>query len=109
MQGRPLNDFKKEAESAGAGIRDFAAPEGESWKDVNARAKDFIINDIIGKHFRVDGNNEAPTGSYIFLVVTHGGFIMEFTNAFKWIADPAYADKFNNNSRNCSISIFHFQ
>lgn len=27
--------------------RDFAIENGESWKDVNARALDFICNDII--------------------------------------------------------------
>ena len=34
---------------------------------------------------------------------------MEFTNAFRWLADPSFVDKFNNNSRNCSISIFNFK
>jgi len=33
------------------GIRDFAAPGGESWKDVNARAKNFIGNDILKNYF----------------------------------------------------------
>jgi hypothetical protein len=33
------------------GIRDFSSPNGESWKDVNARARDFIYNDILVKYF----------------------------------------------------------
>ena len=88
------------------GIRDYAAPQGESWKDVNARAKDFIVKDIIKKYFMVDGNKPPLDVRYDFLVVTHGGFIMEFTNAIRWFGDPSYVDKFANNSKNTSISIY---
>ena len=31
-----------EADKAKQPIRDFSAPEGESWKDVNVRAIDFL-------------------------------------------------------------------
>lgn len=40
-QGQPLATFANSAKEAGVGIRDFRAPGGESWKDVNGRAKDF--------------------------------------------------------------------
>ena len=38
----PLNHFKEQAAKAGMGIRDYAAPGGESWKNVNTRARKFI-------------------------------------------------------------------
>ena len=41
-----------------------------------------------------------------FLVVTHGGFIMEFTNAINWLKDNTFQDKFNNNAKNTSIWIY---
>lgn len=51
MQGLPLTAFKKQADLSNMGIRDFSSPNGESWKDVNARARDFIYNDILLKYF----------------------------------------------------------
>ena len=50
MQGLPLAAFKKQADLSNMGIREFCSPNGESWKDVNARAKDFLSNDIILKY-----------------------------------------------------------
>ena len=41
-----------------------------------------------------------------FLVVSHGGFIMEFVNSFKALMDPKYVDQFKNNTKNTSITIF---
>lgn len=52
-EGEPLGKFASEAKNAGCGIREFAAPNGECWKDVNSRARDFIVNDIIKNYFRV--------------------------------------------------------
>ena len=52
LQGLPLNAFSQAAKEAGQGIRDFAAPEGESWKDVNQRAKTFIQSEIVAKFFQ---------------------------------------------------------
>jgi broad specificity phosphatase PhoE len=43
----------------------------------------------------------------IILVVTHGGFIMEFINAFKSIyGGPTHKDVFKNNAKNTSVNIF---
>ena len=51
MEGLPLAAFRNAAKEADMGIRDFSAPGGECWKDVNARAKDFIHCDILFKYF----------------------------------------------------------
>lgn len=89
------------------GIRDFSSPNGESWKDVNARARDFLYNDIILKYFHNKSEENIKKRELTFLVVTHGGFIMEFINAFKYFKDPVNnIDKFNNNSKNTSVTIF---
>lgn len=56
MEGLPLNAFGKAAQDAGMGIRDYAAPKGESWKDVNVRARDFIQNDIIKNYMLTPEN-----------------------------------------------------
>ena len=54
MEGLPLVAFRNASKEANMGIRDFAAPGGESWKDVNARAKDFLHNDILKNYFKSD-------------------------------------------------------
>ena len=38
-------------------VRDFRPDEGENMKDVNARAKDFIINEIFKNWFNNPNNN----------------------------------------------------
>ena len=43
--------FANSAKEAGVGIRDFRAPGGESWKDVNSRARDFTQKEILQKAF----------------------------------------------------------
>ena len=40
------------------GLRDYAAPGGERWKDVNTRARKFIQNEIIAKYFFVGQKEE---------------------------------------------------
>ena len=47
MEGLPLAAFKKASKEANMEIRDFSAPEGERWKDVNIRAKKFLHEDIM--------------------------------------------------------------
>ena len=100
------------------GIRDFAAPEGESWKDVNSRARNFIQTEIVAKFFRNKNHEESKSPfeqniheikpkNLQILVVSHGGFIMEFVNAIKYFQSPeTHEDKFKNNTKNTSITIF---
>ena len=38
---------QKEAKAAGLPIRDYKPEAGECWKDVNARAKDFLLSEFI--------------------------------------------------------------
>lgn len=58
MEGLPLAAFRNAAKDADQGIRDFAAPGGESWKDVNARAKDFLHNDVMQNYFKTEKKEE---------------------------------------------------
>ena len=107
MQGLPLTAFKKQADISNMGIRDYSSPNGESWKDVNMRARDFMYNEILIKYFQNNDDNNFNKKELTLLVVTHGGFIMEFINAFKYFKDPENnVDKFNNNSKNTSVTIF---
>ena len=71
--------MKNAATEAGLGIRDFAPPEGECWKDVNNSAKDFIQNEMIKANLLTDFK-----GKQNILIVSHGGFIMEFLNSIKY-------------------------
>ena len=50
MEGLPLAAFRKASKEANMEIREFSAPGGERWKDVNLRAKDFLHNDIFSNY-----------------------------------------------------------
>ena len=51
ITGQPLINMQKAAKAANLPIRDFRPEEGENWKDVNARAREFILNEIIPNWF----------------------------------------------------------
>ncbi|XP_051912572.1 uncharacterized protein LOC127594861 [Hippocampus zosterae] len=83
MQGKSVSDWDKlakqfEADKKGA-YREFKAKDAESWVDVNRRAE--------------------------VLVVTHGGFIMEFHNVVNKLTEGK-APEFRNTAKNCSIHSF---
>ena len=114
----PLSHFKEQAAIANMGIRDFSAPGGESWKNVNSRAVDFIKNEVIAKYFYVGQKEEAKYESEFMAkiqqikpkkldiaVISHGGFIMEFINATKKFQDPKFEAVFKNNTKNTSITV----
>lgn len=52
MQDKPLITAQKAAKEAGLPIRDYAPDNGECWKDVNARAKDFLISEVVKTWFK---------------------------------------------------------
>lgn len=93
MQDKPLITAQREAKAAGLPIRDYKPENGECWKDVNARAKDFLLGELVPTWFgEVAENNgqeeqkiqEAPSSKNLnILIVAHGGFIMEFINVVK--------------------------
>lgn len=97
-------DYKQAAEEANMPIRKFKAEGGESWMDVNARAKDFLMNEILAQYF--SPNYQSKSSSIEILVVSHGGWIMEFLNVYNKLMNPAYKEKYSNNVKNASIHIF---
>lgn len=72
-EGSPLGTSDKEAKKRGIRVREFRPEGGESWLDVNARAKAFL-QDIIARH--------VATPCKV-LVVSHGGCIMELNNVIR--------------------------
>lgn len=160
LEGKSLELPKKMAAEKGIPIREFKAEGGESWLDVNYRAKKFI-NILIDRHL-VDGkdrlealgekkdevdeekkveieeipkkkdidekiakdlvnkkdgvgsqsNGGSRKGSLTskdekklrIMVVTHGGFIIEFMNTVGLLKNNE-APIFKNSATNCSITV----
>jgi broad specificity phosphatase PhoE len=107
LHGKPLKTFEKMAKEANKPIRDFAPAEGESWNDVFARSTKFF-EEIYKEKFpcTVENMSQHPKGSTPdkYLVVTHGGWIMEMYNAVNYINDES-EPSFANEARNCSIHV----
>jgi broad specificity phosphatase PhoE len=107
LHGKPLKTFANMAAAGNKPIRDFAPAEGESWNDVYERSTKFFQG-IYKEKFpcTVENVNQKPKGSAPdkYLVVTHGGWIMEMYNAVNFINDKS-APSFANEARNCSIHI----
>jgi len=75
LEGSPLGTADKEAHKRGVGIREYRPEGGESWLDVQARARDFLM-EVVSRHLTT-----TPTGKV--LVVSHGGCIMELNNVIR--------------------------
>ena len=50
--------------------------------------------------------NEEESNDQNFLIVTHGGTIMEFINVLNKIKDPNSEDVFKINSKNTCLNVF---
>jgi len=110
LEGQKQKAFKDLAKENNKDIRDFFVKEGESWKDVNSRAKDFLVNEVINKHLLIkeeekSGHESPPVQN--MLVVTHGGFIMEFLHVVKKFQDQRYVEVFKNNAKNGCLFVFN--
>ena len=79
-----------------ASNRDDRPDEGESWTDLMNRAGDFYEH-LIKTYYNQDKEVKI-------LLVTHGGFIKELLNYFRFRAGKA-ALSFINNSDNVSIHV----
>ncbi|CAK78968.1 unnamed protein product (macronuclear) [Paramecium tetraurelia] len=98
--GQSLTLPKKLAAEQGVDIRVFKPDQGESWVDVNNRAQQ-MLQLIIQRCSDLKQNNITV------LLVTHGGFIMEFMNQINYMINkkqPVY----NNSALNCSITIVKY-
>ncbi|KAM3131358.1 hypothetical protein pb186bvf_016540 [Paramecium bursaria] len=101
LQGQSLVLPKKLAQEQGVDIRVFRPDQGESWEDVNKRAQQ-----LLQKIQQLAAQLKQPTVKV--LLVTHGGFIMEFMNHMNFLQskkNPVY----NNNAQNCSITVVSYK
>lgn len=98
LEGQPLGTTDKLAKKNHMNPREFRPINGESWVDVQSRARNFLL-EITGR-FIID----RPTK---VLVVSHGGWIMELVNTIREIRGqvPVYANK----SKNTALYIYRFR
>lgn len=75
LEGSPLGTADKEAKKRGVGIREYRPEGGESWLDVQARARDFLM-EVVGHHL-------TTIPPVKVLIVSHGGCIMELNNVIR--------------------------
>jgi broad specificity phosphatase PhoE len=151
LEGKSLELPKKMAAEQGIPIREFKVEKGESWIDVNNRAKKFI-NILVERHLvegreefesledrkkeiiekeeektedqevkpqmkEINCEKERSKGEILakgilnskdeknlrVMVVTHGGFIMEFMNVIGMMKNNENP-VFKNSATNCSIT-----
>ena len=96
LEGSPLGTADKEAKKRGVGIREYRPEGGESWRDVQARAHDFLM-EVVTRHLA------SPTPVKV-LVVSHGGCIMELNNVIRAVKhQPALHA---NVAKNTSLYVF---
>jgi broad specificity phosphatase PhoE len=75
--------WEKQNEIGMKKIRDFRFPGGgERWKDVYSRLRSFVKEEILKKLLKNENKNKN------FLIVTHGGAIMELFNVINVLNDP---------------------
>ena len=98
LEGQPLGTTDQLARENNVNPREFRPNGGESWTDVQVRARSFL--------FELGENITANTMKRI-LIVSHGGWIMEFINVIREIKGqaPVYANK----SKNTAIYIYRFK
>lgn len=98
LEGQPLGTTDQLARANNLNPREFRPNNGESWTDVQARARSFL--------FEIS-QNLIGAGTKKVLVVSHGGWIMEFINVIREIRGqaPVYANK----SKNTAIYIYRFK
>ncbi|CAG9322408.1 unnamed protein product [Blepharisma stoltei] len=97
LEGQPLGTTDKLAKQQGVNLRAFRPNGGEAWIDVMERAKEFF-NDLCRNHMREESKEALK-----ILVVSHGGWIMEFLNVIKQLKGqpPVYA----NISKNTALYV----
>jgi broad specificity phosphatase PhoE len=71
-EGSPLGTSDKEAKKRGIAIREFRPEGGESWMDVNIRARLFL-RELLDRYL-------VSSRPVRILMVSHGGCIMELNN-----------------------------
>ncbi|CAG9333523.1 unnamed protein product [Blepharisma stoltei] len=101
MEGMPLGSTDRAARALGINPREFKPPGGECWRDVHRRAKDFL-NHLLRNHLET---NDSPNPQKI-LIISHGGWIMEFLNAIRELKGQEAV--LANKSHNTALYIIRF-
>ena len=116
FEGKPQEVFLKAFEEAKVEMRLFRPLNGENGEDILKRANNFIHNDILQKYFLCSRMSNKQTSNFDyelqqikpkkldFLIVSHAGFINEFTNAISYLKDKT--PPLNKGTKNTSISKF---
>src|SRR3990167_5039157 len=106
FEGKPLKQVADAAKTKNIPVRDFRPNNGESWKDVYARAslamKLIFFEQIVIPMLKPTEN--SPTQPKRVLIVSHGGWIMELLNYIRF-KEQAIEPVWNNSSRNCCVNI----
>ncbi|OMJ88121.1 hypothetical protein SteCoe_10023 [Stentor coeruleus] len=99
LEGRPLGTTDALAKKNGVNPREYRPERGESWTDVQSRARNFLM-ELASRFIQ-------PNGNFRILIVSHGGWIMEFINVIREIKGqiPVYANK----SKNTAVYVYRFK
>ena len=99
LEGQPLGTTDSLAKKNGVNPREFRPLNGESWTDVQNRARNFLM-EISSRLIQPDNNTKV-------LIVSHGGWIMEFINVIRELKGqpPLYSNK----SKNTAVYIYRFR
>lgn len=101
LEGEKSGTSDKIAKSQGIPIRDFRPEGGESWSDVQIRAREFLL-DISERHIQEE-SKEMPR----ILIVAHGGWIMEFMNVVRSLRGQPSVHA--NVSKNTALYVMRIQ
>jgi broad specificity phosphatase PhoE len=96
LEGSSLGSWAENAKKEGKNIREYKCEGGESWIDTNKRASK-LLKQIVMENL-IEGKEKKTVS---ILVITHGGFIMEFNNVVSRIHKKT--EIFDNSAKNCSM------
>lgn len=90
LEGQPLGTTDRLARERRMDPRLFRPSGGESWSDVQGRAQSFF-SELCAQHL-------SPSANVRVLLVSHGGWIMEFLNVLRELKGQraVYANKSQN-------------
>ena len=99
LEGQPLGTTDNLAKKKNINPREFRPPRGESWVDVQNRARSFL--------FEITERFIHPEATTKVLVVSHGGWIMELINVIRELKGqaPVYANK----SKNTAVYVYRIR
>lgn len=99
LEGQPLGTTDALAKRTHLNPREYRPPSGESWIDVQNRARNFFME--ISERFILRDRLTK------ILIVTHGGWIMELINVIRELKGqpPVYANK----SKNTAVYIYRIR